>query len=118
MNWNTNAGSASQLYLLVNPPVFAWTNLTWILAATGTNTVLQFGAENIPSFFGLDDISVIPVSPPVFQAVSDAGGFVQLGWSTTAGSWVRSTSRPTCRRAYYPTSCCRSWDGTRRHRVI
>ena len=117
MNWNTNAGNASQIYLLENPPVFAWTNLTWILAATATNTVLQFGAANPPNYFGLDDVSAIPIPPPSIAAAGITraafsltfytvpGVSYQVQWSTnlftwtpvstnTAASWTLSVTNP------------------------
>jgi PKD repeat protein len=38
-----------------------WTNLQFKVSATGTNTVLEFGFLDSPSFLGLDEISVYPV---------------------------------------------------------
>ena len=35
-----------------------WTNMIFTLAATATNTVLSFGFQNSPSFFGFDDITL------------------------------------------------------------
>ena len=59
VNWNGN-----QIYFLNNPPVLAWTNLTFVVKVTGASTTLQFGAANPPDGFGLDDISVIPLASP------------------------------------------------------
>ena len=59
VNWN-----GSQIYFITNPPVLAWTNLTFVVNATGTSTPLQFGAANPPDGFGLDDVSVIPLASP------------------------------------------------------
>ncbi len=42
--------------------------MTFVLGATGTNTTLQFGAQNPPDGFGLDDVSVVALSPPVFTS--------------------------------------------------
>jgi len=39
-----------------------WTNMQFVVSATGTNTVLQFGFEDDYNNFGLDDISVMPES--------------------------------------------------------
>lgn len=66
VNWNTNTTGNNQIYLLNNPPVLPWTNLVFFVAATATNTTLQFGAQNPPDGFGLDDISVVSLSPPSF----------------------------------------------------
>jgi hypothetical protein len=37
-----------------------WTNIQFTVTATGTNTVLQFGGRDDPSYLGMDDISVVP----------------------------------------------------------
>ena len=66
VNWNTNTAGSNQIYLLNNPPVLPWTNLVFTVQATATNTMLQFGAQNPPDGFGLDDISVIALVPPSF----------------------------------------------------
>ena len=39
-----------------------------VVSASGTNTTLQFAAENPPGGFGLDDISVDPLLPPIFTS--------------------------------------------------
>jgi len=49
---------------LLNPGVLGWTKYNYLVTATGNSTVLQFGFRNDPAYFGLDDISVIPVSLP------------------------------------------------------
>jgi hypothetical protein len=85
VNWNTNSSGANQIYYLTNPPVFSWTNLTFLLTATRTNTGLQFGAENPTNYFGLDDISVTPVPAPSFVAASRATSSLRLTWYAVAG---------------------------------
>jgi PKD repeat protein len=40
-------------------PAIGWTNLQFTVSATGNSTVLEFGARNDNSYFGLDDVSVI-----------------------------------------------------------
>ena len=66
INWNTNAALTNQLFFITNPPVLPWTNFTYVVKASGTNATLQFGAENVPNGFALDDVRVIPVSSPQF----------------------------------------------------
>jgi subtilase family serine protease len=68
VNWNTNSASTNQIYYISSPPVMAWTNFTFVLTATDTNTTVQFGAENPPDGFGLDDVSVIALTPPIFTS--------------------------------------------------
>jgi uncharacterized repeat protein (TIGR03803 family) len=73
------------LYNVVDPPAFAWKNLQLIVTASGTSTVLQFGAENGPNYFGLDDISVTPIPTVAFRsAIQGSNGF-SLAWTTASG---------------------------------
>ena len=64
-----------------------WTNLQFQASATATNTVLTFGFQNNPSYFGLDDIAVNPISvpPPQFQSVTLTNGTISFSWSAQAG---------------------------------
>jgi uncharacterized repeat protein (TIGR03803 family) len=57
VSWN-----GSTLFDETSVPALGWTNLHFVASATGTNTLLQFGFRNDPSYFGLDDISVSPAS--------------------------------------------------------
>jgi hypothetical protein len=57
--WNNNL-----IYNLSNPSSFALTNQKFVVTATGTNTTLQFAVQNNPDHFGLDDVTVTPVSAP------------------------------------------------------
>jgi hypothetical protein len=58
--------------------VLAWTNLQFIVTATSSSTLLEFGFRDDPAYLGLDDIRVTPfainapliVVPPVSQTVS------------------------------------------------
>jgi subtilase family serine protease len=84
VNWNTNAAT-NLIFQISSPPAFSWTNYTFILTATGTNTVLQFGAENVPYCFGLDDISVTPIPIPSFTAFSGDANSFALTWNSLAG---------------------------------
>ena len=85
VNWITNATTAGQIYYVTNPPVLAWTNFTYVLAATGTNTVLQFGAQNVPNYFGLDDVSVTPIPNPAISQLARSGNTLNLTLYTVAG---------------------------------
>jgi len=83
VNWG-----GTMLYDVTNPPAFDWTNLEFIVTAAGTTTLLQFGAENDPSYFGLDDVSVTPVPPPEFslaQPPPPNNASFNLTWSTVPG---------------------------------
>jgi hypothetical protein len=80
VTWN-----GTTLYNVINPPAFAWTNLQFIVTASGASSVLEFGAENGPDYFGLDDVSVIPISPPGFRAVQQNPGGFNFTWNATPG---------------------------------
>ena len=45
-----------------NIPAIGWSNLLFIVTASGTNTVLQFGFRDDPSWLGLDDVSLQPIT--------------------------------------------------------
>ena len=66
---------------------FVWTNLQFVVMATGPSTDLQFGFRNDQNALGLDDISVrpIPIAAPIFQKVTLTTGLIQLTWSAPAG---------------------------------
>jgi hypothetical protein len=55
VNWN-----GSTIYDQTNLPATGWRNLQFVVTATGTNTVLQFGSRDDSSYLGLDDVSVLP----------------------------------------------------------
>jgi uncharacterized repeat protein (TIGR03803 family) len=51
----------------------AWTNMQFVVSATGTSTVLQFGFQDTDDFLVLDDISVLPSNVIPFTATPTAG---------------------------------------------
>jgi subtilase family serine protease len=86
VNWNTNGLATNTIYTLVNPPKFGWINLNFDVTATGPGTTLQFAAENPPNYFGLDDISVVPIPQPALSAVGVASNDVAFTWNTLANA--------------------------------
>ena len=80
VNWN-----GTTLYNILNPPVFGWTNLTFIVGATDATTVLQFAAENDQSYFGLDDVSVTPIPTLAFDSVVQLTNTYQFTWNAAIG---------------------------------
>ena len=50
-----------------------WTNMQFVVSATGTNTVLQFGFQDTNNFLVLDDISVVPGNVVPVTATPTAG---------------------------------------------
>ena len=85
LNWNATGSLPTTPVSFPSPPPFTWTNLQFLASATSTNTVLQFQAENPTSYFGLDDVSVIPVPTPSVQVTPQLGGALQLSWLTAPG---------------------------------
>jgi len=57
VSWN-----GQTLFDQSNLGAIGWTNLQFTVPATGANTVLQFGFQDPPSYLGLDDVSVLPLS--------------------------------------------------------
>jgi hypothetical protein len=70
VSWN-----GTILTSLTDANAFDFTLFTFSgLAATGTSTTLSFGFSNPPSFWHLDDVSVVATgTPPVSNGVPDAG---------------------------------------------
>lgn len=67
------------------PSMSNWTNFQYVVVATGTSSLLQFGFQNDNSIFGLDDVSLTSVPPPAFESVNKSGQTVTLTWSAIAG---------------------------------
>jgi hypothetical protein len=83
--WITNTNSPTVLFDQVNLAPFNWTNMQFFVRAAGASTVLEFGGRNDPQAFGLDDISVVPVSLPALQSLALAHDIVTLTWTTLPG---------------------------------
>ena len=60
VSWNGNT-----LLDQISLPVIGWTNIQFVVTATGTSTVLQFGFRDDPAYLGLDDISVVNLTSGV-----------------------------------------------------
>jgi hypothetical protein len=85
VNWNTNGAGINTLFSVSNPDAFAWTNLQFVVSATGTNAALQIQAENQPNYFGLDDVRVTPIPSLSFQTATSAGNNYRLSWAMETG---------------------------------
>ena len=79
------------LFDQVNMPVtgmlIGWTNLQFVVTATASSSVLQFGFRNDPWHFGLDDVSLWPwpIVTPSFQSITQSTNTVWLGWTALPG---------------------------------
>ncbi len=59
------------IFARANMPLGDWMLLTFTEVAPGSSTVLQFGFRNVPSFLGLDDVSVMSDPPLYFLGAGD-----------------------------------------------
>jgi hypothetical protein len=80
VSWNGNI-----IFDQPNMGKIGWTNLQFIVTATGPSTVLQLGFRDDPYYLGLDDISVTPVPVPAFRAATKTSSSFNLTWGTMAG---------------------------------
>jgi hypothetical protein len=80
--WNSNT-----LVDVPSPGAFAWTNLTFIVPATDISSVLQIGARNDNHVFGLDDVSVAPISATTLAPgnLSSTNNSLTCSFNTVAG---------------------------------
>jgi len=62
-----------------------FTNLQFLVTATGPTSTVGFGAENDADYYGLDDVSLTLVPPPNFQGGSLSGNNFLLTWATSPG---------------------------------
>ncbi len=93
VDWNTNRVSTNRIYFISSPGVLAWKQLTFVVKATDTNATLQFGAENPPDGFGLDDVSLLAVFGPAFTSQPPTNLTVLAG-STVVLSATASGTAP------------------------
>jgi hypothetical protein len=80
IKWN-----GTTLFDQTNMGAFGWTNLQYIVAATGSATALEFDFRDDPAALALDDITVQAVPEPVFQTVTLIGGTVSFAWKARPG---------------------------------
>ena len=80
VQWN-----GTTIFSQTNMPFTTWTNLQFIVTATGSSTVLQLGFRDDPYYLGLDDISVAPIPVPAFRAATKTSSSFNLTWGTMTG---------------------------------
>ena len=80
VSWN-----GTTLFNQTNLPALNWTNLQFIVTAPAAGAVLQFGFRNDPAYFGLDDISVVPVAAPALRTLAKANTTMQFSLDTMVG---------------------------------
>jgi hypothetical protein len=78
VSWNGN-----MLFDQVNIGRIGWTNLQFIVTATNSSTVLQFGARDDNYYLGLDDVNVWPIPNPSFRSMARvSSNAVSFSWNT------------------------------------
>ena len=83
VNWIS--GATNQLYQVSSPPTMAWTNLNFIVNATGTTATIQFGVQNVSGYFGLDDVNVTPLPAVTLKTAVPVAKSFQLTWNALNG---------------------------------
>ncbi len=65
------------------PPITGWTNLQFIVTATGTSTILQIGGRDDRSYLCLDDVSLTPIPAAIFQptTVTKTNNNLKFAWN-------------------------------------
>jgi len=79
------AWDGTTLFDQVDIPSVGWNNLQLLAAAPASSPQLQFGFQNDGSWFGLDDIVVVPFAPPAIQSISQTNNVLSFTWSSVAG---------------------------------
>jgi hypothetical protein len=82
VSWNGNT-----LFDEMNIPAIGWNNLQFLVSATATSTVLEFGFRDDPGYLGLDDISVVPAQAGIASLSLSGANLVLNGISGQAGTY-------------------------------
>jgi subtilase family serine protease len=85
VNWNTNAASKNTIFNQSYSNLFNWTNVQLIVTAAGTSTLLQFGSQNDPYYFGLDDVNAWPIPAPSFLSAAWTNNNIAFTWNSLTG---------------------------------
>jgi subtilase family serine protease len=74
--WNNSA-----IFAQTNLPAAGWTNLQFVVAAIASHTTLEFDFNNDPGSFGLDEVSVQPLTGPVLNSAQVSKGNITFSWN-------------------------------------
>lgn len=89
------SGNGGTIFNQSNIGAIDWTNLQFIISATGVDGILQFGFRVDPRAFGLDDIALQPIVPSVIQSAANAHQTINLAFTVTAGANINCNSGQT-----------------------
>jgi hypothetical protein len=73
------------LFDQIDMPKSGWTNLQYIVTATGNSAVVQIGARDDATYLELDNVSLTPISPPAFTPITTANNKSTFSWNATTG---------------------------------
>jgi hypothetical protein len=62
-----------------------WLDMQYLVPATSTGTLLEFGFRNDPYYFAFDDVRVTAVRAPILQSLVRTGGSFNLNWTAMVG---------------------------------
>jgi hypothetical protein len=85
VNWIASPANTNNLLNLTNLSAFNWTNIQFVVVATGTNSILQFGFRDDPQYLGLDDVSLTAVPTPVLTTAAPTHGTLAFSWTSFPG---------------------------------
>ena len=71
-----------------------WFNPQFFVKATSTNSTIQFGFQDDPSYLGLDEITLQPASLPKLISVKNVADTVTFTWTAMQGFWYQVQSSP------------------------
>ncbi len=77
------------LYSKLEVPVIHWTNMLLLASSATTNSTLEIDFRNDPDYFGLDNITVTPISQPQFSSFSVGASTIQFQWPAITGYLYR-----------------------------
>jgi hypothetical protein len=70
---------------LTNFTFTGWFNPKFLVTASKTNSTLQFGFLDKPSYLGIDEIVVQPFQAPKIQSVTNQSGILNFTWNSVPG---------------------------------
>jgi len=78
VSWN-----GTTLFDQVDIDPIGWTNMVFIVTATNSSSVLQFGARADPWYLGLDDVNIWPIPNLFIHSVVETNGHnLVLSWNS------------------------------------
>lgn len=89
--WN-----GATLFTGTNLPAFGWTNMQYLVSASGASGTLEFDFNNSPGAFGLDDITVQSVPGPILSSTAVSGGDIHFSWNAIVNNsyLIQATADP------------------------